>query len=118
MPGRSSLQTRNLNQIAVYWGSPYDDGWGGKTFASAIEIMVRWEEKTMEIIDSMGRQTIARAIVFANQDLDIGGYLYLGELADLSSDPDPKDTVTAYEIRQFQKVSDLSGSRFIRKAFL
>ena len=118
MPGRSGFQTRNLNQTAVYWGNPVADGWGGRTFDDAVEIAVRWLNKAEAFIDSLGRQTVSRAVVHANQDLDIGGYLYLGELADLSSDPDPKDTVTAYEIRQFSSIPDLSGTKFVRRAFL
>lgn len=118
MPGRSNFITRQLNQTAVYWGTPVADGWGGRSFASGIEIAVRWEHKAQAFVDALGQETVSRAVVYADQDFDIGGYLYLGELADLSSAPDPKDSSSAYEIRQFEKTPDLGGTRFIRRALL
>lgn len=77
-----------------------------------------WQEKTINFIDRLGRETISRAVVHLSQNIDVGGYLYLGELADLSSNPDPKDTASAFEIKQFEKIPDLGGTRFMRKAYL
>ena len=35
-----SLLTRFANQTAVYWGSPVDDGYGGKTYADPVNCCI------------------------------------------------------------------------------
>jgi hypothetical protein len=92
-------------QTAVYWGSPINDGYGGKTFASPVEIKCRWEDKVRLLISADGSETKSKATVLVTQELDDEGYLYLGTLDDLdeiSQDSDfaynPKNIVHAYEI--------------------
>ena len=113
-----SILSGSLNQTAVYWGTPAASGFGHKTFAAAVEVDCRWEEKSDLYIDRKGKEFVSRSVVFVGQDLDIGGYLYLGELDDLDSDPAPTDVSGAYEIRAFQKIPDLKGTDFVRKAIL
>jgi hypothetical protein len=81
--GIQKVIARQFKQRAVYWGSPNEDGYGGKTFADAIEIACRWEEMRQVILDTKGNQIVCRALIFVNQDLDEEGYLYLGNLTDL-----------------------------------
>ena len=42
-------------QTAVYWGSPVENGFGAKTFASPIEIKVRWTDKQQVIKGGDGK---------------------------------------------------------------
>lgn len=122
MSSKSKLLTHNLNQTAVYWGSPASDGAGGRTFGSAYpeEINVRWEQKQELFIDANGQEVRSNAVVFVGQDVDLGGYLYLGTLEDLSSaeEADPLTTRGAYEIRGLGKMPDLKAGRFVRKIWL
>lgn len=122
MTSRSKLWTHTLNQTAVYWGSPTSDGTGGRTFGSAypVEVDVRWEQVQKLFIDGSGQEVRSRAVVYVGQDLDLGGYLYLGTLDDLSSaeQADPLAISGAYEIRSFEKVPDINAGRFVRKAWL
>lgn len=70
-------------QVAVYWGSPNEDGFGGKVFSDPVEILCRWEAMNQIVTDSKGVEFTSRAVVYCLQDLDEEGYLYLGTLQDL-----------------------------------
>ena len=112
-------------QIAVYWGSPVNDGYGGKTFASPVEILCRWEDKNETFIAPNGDQSVSKSVVYVLQDVDQEGYLFLGTLDSLydaaessATVIDPKD-VAAYLIRRFDKLPALgSTTEFLRKAYL
>ena len=107
-------------QTAVYWGTPVADGYGGTTFAAPVEIYCRWTENREIIQNSLGEQEISNAQVIVLQDVDEQGYLYLGELDDLSSNPsDPKAEDDTFEIKKFDKIPELrSTTNFLRKAYL
>lgn len=118
-----SFMKRVCLQTAVYWGSPVADGYGGKTFADPVEIDCRWEnrvEKITRVGDRLGEEVISRARVFVTQDVEELGWLYLGELDDLDSNPDnPKEIAGAYEIIRFDKIPEhRSTTEFVRKAYL
>lgn len=104
----------------MFWGNPQSDGTGGRTFDDAVEISVRWGDKQQKFIDAQGHEQISRAIIYADTDLAVGGYLYLGTLAALSSadEGDPLSVSTAYEIRATSKSPDLKADRFVRKVWL
>ena len=120
MTSRSKLLENQLNQTAVYWGNPSSDGYGGRTFDVPAEISVRWQDRQELFVDAQGREQTSRAVVYVATDLVIGGYLYLGELADLSSaeEGDPLSVSTAYEIRAISKTPDIGADRFARKLWL
>lgn len=109
-----------LKQAAVYWGNPSSDGYGGRTFDDPVEINVRWSDRQEMFVDTQAREQVSRAVVYVATDLVIGGYLYLGALADLSSaeEGDPLSISTAYEIRSISKTPDIGADRFARKVWL
>lgn len=118
MATRSTLLTKNLLQTAVYWGTPVSDGYGGRTFSAPVEILVRWEQRQELFIDASGQETRSNAVIFPSQDVDLGGYLYLGDLDDLGSAPVPEDVATAYEIRGFEKIPNIKVTDYMRKVYL
>lgn len=118
-PSQSTMFTHNLKQTAVYWGDPKNDGFGGRTFDAPVEISVRWEETSELFIDASGQEARSRAVVYVAQDVDIGGYLYLASLDDLSSALEgPMQIEKAYEIRGFAKIPSIKADKFMRKAWL
>jgi len=119
-PSRSTLLTDKLKQVAVYWGNPQNDGAGGRTFDDPVELSVRWEQRQELFIDANGQESTSKAVVYLDQDIDIGGYLYLGDLDDLSSaeEGDPLTVSGAYEIRGSKKLPDIKADRFLRKVWL
>ena len=120
MTSRSKMLANQLKQAAVYWGNPSSDGYGGRTFDVPAEISVRWQDRQELFVDTQGREQTSRAVVYVATDLIIGGYLHLGELADLSSaeEGDPLTVATAYEIRSISKTPDIGADRFARKIWL
>jgi hypothetical protein len=106
-------------QTAVYWGSPTKDGRGGATFASPEEIACRWEDKTQVVVGKDGKEITVDVIVMTNETLVNGGFLYLGELADLDSAPVPLEVSGAYEILSVRKVPLIkSSTKFVKTYYL
>lgn len=110
--------TQNLVQTLVYWANPVPDGYGGYVYDLPVEILGRWEDTSELFIDKTGHEVRSRAKVFLTQDVEEGGYLFLGEITDLSSSLDPQDMEKAYEIRAFKKVPNLDATDFERKCWL
>ena len=127
-----AMIARNCKQTAVYWGAPVNDGYGGFTFATPVELTpptngVRWEEMHQVVTDAKGVELTSRALVFLLQDVDEEGYLYLGTLDDLydlagessgSAINDPTAIVGTYIIKRFQKTPNMKGDGYLRKAYL
>ncbi len=76
----TTLITQRCTQVAVYWGSPQEDGYGGKTFSDPVERKCRWEAMNQLVTDSKGVEFTSRAVVYILEDVDEEGYLYLGTL--------------------------------------
>ena len=101
---------RVCKQPIVYWGNPVDDGRGGYTYDTPVDILGRWEEVNEVIIGSNGREMVSRVRVFLKQVVDEEGAMYLGELSDLDSAPDPTDSaVNALHIIAFAKIPVLGS---------
>lgn len=116
-----SFLTRCCTQTAVYWASPTEDGYGGKTYSDPVEISCRWEDGGEIIRDNMGEEYIPVATVYVLQDVDENGRLFLGTLADLDSSDEesPENATGAYEIKKFVKTPALgSTTSFLRKVIL
>jgi hypothetical protein len=106
---------------AVYWGSPVPDGEGGRTFDPAVEITCRWLYRQEKYIDPEGRENVSTSVVYPDQDLEVGGYLYKGELDDLISGAgtDPFSVDGAHEIKSWTVSESIhGGGRVVRKAML
>ena len=119
--GLEAVISKNCVQTAVYWGSPVEDGYGGKTWGDPVEIDCRWEETMQVMLDKDGEEITSRAAVYVTQDLEENGVLYLGTLDDLDSDQeaDPLSNNAAYTIKRFAKTPVLgSTTQFRRVAFL
>lgn len=119
------LDSDNLPQTAVYWppgsadsgGVDYDDD-GDPQYGTAVEISCRWEDKTVEFLNSRGATVVSRARVYTDTDLVEGGVLWLGTLATVSDLADPKANDSAWEIRGFDKSPSIDADEYVRKAYL
>lgn len=115
-----SFLTDNLIQTVVYWGNPTPDGYGSFTFDSPVEISGRWENRTELFTDRTGMESKSLAVVYLGQDIDIGGWLFLGGLSDIDSGltDTPHLVPDSREIRGFKKIPSLDAEIFLRKAWL
>jgi len=105
------LVARKLKQTVVFWGTPVPSGTGRSTFAAAVELDCRWEDKQELFIDADGEESLSLAVVYLAQAVDINGYLCLGEEADLDSDhSDPQVIAGAWVVRAVQSIPNLRAS--------
>ena len=102
-------------QKAPHW-VPTEDGFGGYTFATPTHLDVRWEVKREVFTDGAGREQVSRAIVYTRVDITVDDYLALGDLTG-QADPQAANLET-YQVRAFQKSTDLRNVRAVRKVFL
>ncbi len=116
----AALVKQNLKQTAVYWSPGVKDEHSRVTFNAAIEILVRWEDKTETFLDSEGRESISKAIVFTDRELARDGYLFLGAESTLDSDhSDPAVITDAHEVKQNESMTRLKQkNEFIYKVWL
>lgn len=106
-----------LRQKAVYWANPVNDGQGGYTYDTPIEIDCRWLWKQEKFINDKAEEIVSKAIVLVDQDVAIKGMLALTTLDDLNSSELPEDE-DAFEIKAFFKSSDYKVKSYTRKAWL
>jgi len=108
-------------QTACYWGSPVEDGYGGYTYTTAIEIKCRWDDVSEKITNQKGNEIISNAQLLITQDLNEEGFLWLGALTSLTTaqKADPLKVEKAYPIQKLEK-SPLfkSTNKFVRKVYL
>ena len=119
--GIEKVVRRFAVQVAVYWGNPQNDGYGGFTFDDPVEVACRWEGKTAMEMSLDGSSQVSVTSVLLTQDVDLNGYLYLGTLDDLDSDEaeDPMKVDTAYIIKRFDKIPMVRKTdEFVRTAWL
>jgi len=120
-----SLIKRMRRQKAVYWalqsedsgGDDFDD-YGQPLVVAPVEIDCRWEDSTEEFIDADGVPQMSRAIVYVDRDVDVGGVLMLGTLADVDDVDNPKINDAAWEIKRFDNFPDLKAKEFLKTAYL
>lgn len=95
-------------QTAVYWAAPTNTG-TDLTFITPVEVKCRWEDKKVVYRATDGKEHISRSVVYVLQEMDEDGYLYLGELADLSTGEkaDPRTLIDAFTVKQFNKSPSL-----------
>lgn len=125
--GIGSFISSKLNQSAVYWGNPHDNGYGGFNYDEPVEIKCRWEDMHQVVTATNGEEVVSRAVVYVDIDLEENGVIYLGTMKDLiessgesSGEIIPTNIETgACIIRRWEKVPALNSStEFIRTAYL
>jgi hypothetical protein len=115
----TNFTEHNLNQKAIYWGNPQNDGFGGFTYADPIEIDCRWEDEADVYTSKDGSQVGTSSKVRVKQDLEVDAMLLLGLLDDLESANynDPK-VAGAYPIRALRNVPTVKGHAISRIVLL
>ena len=107
------MSAARFPQQITYWAAT-PDGFGGNTFSDPQVIKGRWEDSVEETVDSAGNKIISRAIVYLATDIEVGGYLFLGN----STANDPTLIANTFPARRFDKIPDVRSASYLRKAVL
>lgn len=109
------------NDKMVYWGTPTVGNDASYTFATPIEVSCFWREETNLIKNDDGRESISKAAIYINQDLEEKGMVFHGALSDLTTAQknDPRTITNAYEIMMVRKLPSLHlYNQFLRQVFI
>jgi hypothetical protein len=99
--------SRLFNQTATYWApTGHTDMYGTVSFAAPAVKICRWEDRIEKFLGPTGREEYSAAVVWTDDDLEVGGWLYLGT----STEANPEDQSKAFIIRRFDKVFDIKGN--------
>lgn len=109
-----TISSRHLLQDATFWSRTGSDGYGGYTFSSPVALKVRWEDKRELFTSLGGEEQVSQAIVYSEQDMAVGDYLFLGT----STADDPTLLSGSYQVKAFGKTTNLRNIELIRKATL
>ena len=104
-------QTKHLKQDAVYWPPDEYDQSGMLVHGSPIPLKVRWQGKAEMFRTDEGQELVSSAVVYAGQELEVGGKIALGAFGQASLSD-------AREIRQKELHINLRASKQALKVYL
>lgn len=126
-----SVISSSRKQNAIYWPPGIPDDFGRTDHGPPVELMlvsgvnsrVRWEDRAEEFIDATGTVQVSRAVVFvpllpSGSEVEVGGFLWLGDRADLTDEAVPGNNDGAFEVRRFDKMPNLKATEYLRTAYL
>ena len=126
-----SLITRMRKQNAIYWppGSPDDFGrvvpgtLVALTLVDGVNSRVRWEDRVEEYLGAEGTVQHSNAVVFvpalpAGGEVALGGWLWLGDVGDLTSTTAPASNDGAFEVRRVDHLPTLKATETLRTVYL
>lgn len=108
-------------QTAVYWAKGKADGFGGRAYATPVEISCRWAIENEIVKGADGKETVSTSGIMVTQDLEQEGLLWLGTLSQLSATQkkNPLTIEGIQEIRAVDKVPMIKSTTvFVRKVYL
>ena len=113
---QSDFYSRFLNQTATYWSfsTRTTGGFAKRVFDAPVAISVRWEDTNELFMNARGEEQVSMSIVMIDQDVQEGGYLFLGT----SVATDPRAVTDARIIKKFDKTPDIKANKFQRTVFL
>jgi hypothetical protein len=108
---------RFYKQKATYWSGSADDGYGNSIWAAPVIVDCRWEDMTEEKLTShgtVGETVLSSAVVFTQQALKEGAYVYLGE----TTVANPVEVRGAFVIRRISTIPSLRVDQFENASWL
>lgn len=119
-------------QNAIYWPPSTFDDYGHPVSAPFVELVlvpgvgnfrVRWEDKSEQYLDAIGTTRTSSSVVYVPRlpdgtEVAVGGFLWLGDAADLTDPLAPSGNPGASEIKRFEKLPNLKNSQQLRTVML
>ena len=124
------LISRSRKQNAIYWPPATQDDYGRMRYGALEELVldgsnyrVRWEDKSEEFLDAQDTVQTSDAVVYvpllpSGNEVEVGGFLWLGDRADLTDEATPTNNPAAHRVRRLDKLPDLKAREFLRTAYL
>lgn len=104
-----------LKQKATWW-SVTPDSFGGDLFGAPTLLDCRWESRSEVFIGQIDRrELVSKAVVYLNQDVAVGDYLFEGDQTVLAN---PSGLTGAFKVQKFDKIPDLRNLEAVRRAVL
>jgi hypothetical protein len=114
-----SLITSMRRQNAVYWAPDEADDFGVEAVGTPVDIDCRWEDVAEQYISPDNTVDVSKSKIYADRDIEVGGYLLLGTVAGLAdASAHPRTIPEAGIVRRFEKLPNLKASQFLRTATL
>ena len=119
-------------QNAIYWPPSTFDDYGHPVSAPLVELVlvpgganfrVRWEDKAEQYLDTKGTTRTSSSVVYVprlpdGSEVTPGGFLWLGNAADLTDPLNPSGNPGAGEVMRFEKLPNLKNTQQLRTAYL
>ena len=112
------VAVKAMKQKAVYWELSGLDSFGKPTWEAGVEITCRWEDANEEFINPNGERQLSQSKLIVDRGLTIKGWLWLGELVDVTDATTPQNNSNVWEILMVKKTPDFKGNKYLREAFL
>lgn len=109
------IGAKSYLDVATYWGTPVQGGFGEWVFATPKLLKCRWEDITELFTNMEGEEKHSRAKVWTYQRLDFSGYIAHGDHTDV---PDPTALDTSLRIQRVDEIPDLRGLHAERVHYL
>lgn len=113
-----SLIVKMLRQQAVYWPLLRLDATGAAVCGEPVQIKVRWEGGFQQVLNAQGELSMAKAKIYVDRDVTVGGFLRLGVLQDTDYNLNPALVPGAERVIAFNSLPNMKATLFLRMAFL
>lgn len=103
-------------QTVVYWEKSSVDDYGEPTISSGVELSVRWERETNEVLSPTGETINTDITLTVDQELVVGSLVWYGIEEDL---PDDVTTTTnLYQVVAYEEIPDVKNRVASKVAYL
>ena len=107
--------SKKLKQTATYWAPSGQSGYGEQVYSVPVIIKCRWQDSQELVLSKNGELEMSKAIVYTKEEIDLNGYLALG---DFTLESDPSNVSRAFEVKKVEVNVSVDGKVYFRKVYL
>lgn len=105
----------SCRETITHWPVTGTDSYGSYTFGTPVTMRARWEDSQTKFINTEGEEVVSRAVVTLTRPVSALDYIARG---DLSSYDAPSQSIGAYQVRGYNRTTNLRNSQNIMQAFI
>lgn len=107
-------ETAWRTQTAVLWEPSGTDGYGQATFASPVEVDVRWKYANTEMVGADGKPVAIDATVVVAQEVPVNSRMWLGSLSEWLGTGSGDSAEPLMRVLTYRYTPDIKGRNFRR----